>query len=970
MNTFRYTLLFLLLTVFSFQIVQAQITTEPSFPTADRPVTITFDATDTGLEGYSGSVYAHTGLIVTEQDQNSGDWEYVIGDWGDNNVQPELDMIGQDLWELHIDDMYAFYDAPETEDIYQIALVFRSSDQGMQTADLFVDVYSEIVVVRFDQPTLPQFGPAILGENELLQVEVSANSLEYEITSVELFVNDDVVAVSDSAFLAYDIEIDASGRSQIRAVAEDTQGNTAESSFQTMVNPAVTEAPVPDGLELGINYHNQDDRATFVLWAPEKEFVYLIGDFNDWEPETDYFMARETVRSDSVLYWITVDGLEPGVEYGFQYLIDGDIRMGDPFSHKVLSPWNDQYISGSVYPNLKEYPHGKTNHMVSVMQTGQEPYDWQAVNYQRPDQAELIIYELVIRDFLEDGTYSTLADTLDYLKRLGVNAIELMPVSNFDGNDSWGYNPNFHLALDKAYGPADEFRRLVDEAHKRDMAVILDVVYNHATGQSPLIRLYSESGETNPLIGPGHAFNVFNHLNHDHPFIKYWMDRANRYWMEEYNVDGYRFDLTKGFATNVQDGGLLQGPNPERIVNLKRMADELWSYDPETYIILEHFADNAEEKELAEYRLEEGMPGMMLWGNHNYNYSEASMGWHGGSQSNFSGVYHENRGWDVPNLIGYMESHDEQWLMFKNLNYGNSVGGYDITELETALDRQKLVGAFFLTIPGPKMIWQFGELGYGGGPNECLKPGDDTDGECRPDDPGRTARKPVRWDYYDDPNRNALYQTWQWLLKLRHEHPVFHDTATDVAMHGMNTATKTITLQHETKHASITGNFGVNERDVFPRFTHEGTWYDYFSGDEIEVSSDMVGDSYSMSLPPGVFRIFTSEPVETPPAGLTPTSAAIDQDPSDLPERFTLDQNYPNPFNPATNIAFELPEAVQVKLHVYNIIGQRVSTLVNEFREAGSYTVVFDASQLGSGTYLIKMDAGGHRFTRKMMLIK
>lgn len=751
----------------------------------------------------------------------------------------------------------------------------------------------------------------------------------------------------------------------ILAVTNSGQEKEYSVSFTYIATPDVIDEPRPAGIEDGITYHDNDHtKVTLSLWAPGKEYVYVIGDFNDWEVRQEYLMKRDVVDANNVHYWLEIDGLTPGQEYAFQYFIDGELRMADLFSEKVLSPWNDQWIPETTYPGLMPYPHEFTTEMVTVIQPGRPAFNWTANDYERPPASELVIYELLIRDFFEDETYANLADTLDYLQRLGVNAIELMPVSNFDGNDSWGYNPNFHLALDKAYGPAHEFKRFVNEAHSRGMAVILDVVYNHATGQSPLVRLYGTSTSSNPLLGNGHEFNVFHHLNHNHPYIQYWLDRANRHWVERFRIDGYRFDLTKGFANNF-GGGNYHGYNSQRIGNLKRMADAMWEVDDSVYIILEHFAANDEEIELSNHRRNEGKQGMLLWGNMNHQYNEASMGYHSGSQSNFSGVYHGNRGWSAPNLVGFMESHDEQWMMFKNRSFGNSSGSYNIRDLETALDRQKLVGAFFFTIPGPKMMWQFGELGYGGGPGECLKPGGGN-GDCLPSDPGRTGRKPIRWEYQDDPDRWRLYQTWQWLIKLRNENEVFRSADTQVAMHGMNLSNKAITLSHSSMDVSIIGNFGVTNSSVNPRFSQAGTWYDYFSGEAVEISASDL--TTPIPLAPGQFRIFTTQQLETPPSGLVPVSSN-DND-LEVPLVFKLYNNYPNPFNPTTSIRYDVAEASHVTLTVYNVLGQQVATLVNEQRPAGSHSVTFDAARLSSGTYFIRMQAAGNVFTNKMMLIK
>ncbi len=169
---------------------------------------------------------------------------------------------------------------------------------------------------------------------------------------------------------------------------------------------------------------------------------------------------------------------------------------------------------------------------------------------------------------------------------------------------------------------------------------------------------------------------------------KAFVDRVNRYWMSEYKFDGFRFDFTKGF-TNTPGNGW--NYDQARIAILKRMADSIWAYNPDAYVILEHFADNNEEKELANY-------GMMLWGNMNYNYCEASMGWT--SNSDFSWASYQSRDWNNPHLVAYMESHDEERMMYKNITWGNSTTGYNIKDTTIALQRIPLAAAFiYITRP-------------------------------------------------------------------------------------------------------------------------------------------------------------------------------------------------------------------------------------------------------------------------------
>jgi hypothetical protein len=146
----------------------------------------------------------------------------------------------------------------------------------------------------------------------------------------------------------------------------------------------------------------------------------------------------------------------------------------------------------------------------------------------------------------------------------------------------------------------------------------------------------------------------------------------------------------------------------------------------------------------------------------NYNYNEATMGYNTSDKSNFSWGSYQYRGWNKPHLITYMESHDEERLMFKNTSYGNSQNNYNIKELNTALNRIKLASVFFYTIPGPKMLWQFGELGYDYSINWPSGTSDD-----------RLTPKPIMWSYYDNIERHALYRVNQELIKLKKNYDVF-----------------------------------------------------------------------------------------------------------------------------------------------------------------------------------------------------
>ena len=318
------------------------------------------------------------------------------------------------------------------------------------------------------------------------------------------------------------------------------------------------------------------------------------------------------------------------------------------------------------------------------------------------------------------------------------------------------------MALDKYYGTPTAFKQFIDECHKRGIAVILDVVYNHASGQNPFYRLWNtdnggyggQASSDSPFFNPvaTHTYSVFNDFNHSKQATQDYVKRTSQYWIDEYKIDGFRWDLTKGFTQNCTstDESCTGSYQQDRVDVLKKYADYQWAVNSDFYVIFEHLGGNTEETEWANY-------GIMLWGNTNYNYNQNTMGY--STDSDISGVSYTSRSWNTPSLVGYMESHDEERLMYKNLEFGNSNSNYNVKDLNTALSRQETAGVFFLTIPGPKMIWQFGELGYDYSINNC--PDGTINNDCR------VSNKPIRWDYDDNPNRKHIYNTWATLTAFK-----------------------------------------------------------------------------------------------------------------------------------------------------------------------------------------------------------
>jgi hypothetical protein len=618
---------------------QSQLLTwSPAFPKDNDNITITVDATkgNQGLLGFSGNVYVHIGLI-TSASTSSSNWLYSPFTWGTTPAAGQATPAGTNKWSYTINNIRSFFNVPAGETILKIALLFRDgpgniAQRNSDASDMYVPVYPAGAAVRFSVPPFqPKYVPVPEPITKQVGDNISVTGIGTGTTELQLYLNGTMIQNGPGSSISATPTLTTAGNNEI--VLKGVVGpSTVNDTLRFFVSSNINIAPLPAGVRNGINYAANNTEATLVLYAPGKTRVSVIGEFagSNWTEQSQYLMNN---TPDGNYWWLKITGLTPGTEYAYQYLVDGTLKIADPYAEKILDPYNnnDQGIPASTYPGLKPYPTGLTSGIVSILQTNAPAYTWVNNNFVRPDKRNLFIYELLVRDFVATHDWKTIKDTLTYLKRLGVNAIEIMPFNEFEGNNSWGYNPDFYFAPDKYYGPKNTLKEFVDACHSNGIAVVMDIALNHSFGLSPLVQLYWDAANNRPAANnpwfnpvPKHAFNVGYDMNHESAATQYYFSRIVEHWLQEYRLDGFRFDLSKGFTqtqtcdasgNNCNVGGW-SNYDASRVAIWKKYYDTVQLKSPGAYAILEHFAADNEEIELSNY-------GMLLWGNMNYNFNEA-----------------------------------------------------------------------------------------------------------------------------------------------------------------------------------------------------------------------------------------------------------------------------------------------------------------------------------------------------------
>jgi 1,4-alpha-glucan branching enzyme len=447
---------------------------------------------------------------------------------------------------------------------------------------------------------------------------------------------------------------------------------------------------------------------TFVLHAPYKTYVSLVGDFNDWDAR-----RHRLVTDGQGTWWITLP--HPGAtRYGYYVVIDGQAHTwaGDPYAAEVRweenSPW--AYLPAPA-----------------------PAFGWTDDGWQTPSLRDLVIYELCVRDFAglwRDnhpvyGDFRSLLNYVDYLADLGVNAVELMPIQAFPGDSSWGYNPVFYFAPAQVYGSPDDFKAFVNACHRRRIAVILDVAFNHAWGEHPYYNMYP------PMFGPKgewltdwnpffhhtpHEVNMWGGIDWDHfaPVTTRYFQDVVRYWLQEYHVDGFRFDWVCGVD---YDSNNPMQPGFDPYHGISAIAWAARQAKPDCLLIGEYWPLYGTHPEKTAAKLVRETPMDAAWnGTFHHTLDDVlNQRWEWEKQDIWRalGGFREEGFHTATEVVNYTCSHDdvrpEHELKFYSSGHITRPPGMSVAEMALRKAQVGLVALF--AVPGVPMIYSGQEFG-------------------------------------------------------------------------------------------------------------------------------------------------------------------------------------------------------------------------------------------------------------------
>ena len=523
----------------------------------------------------------------------------------------------------------------------------------------------------------------------------------------------------------------------------------------------------------------------FKLFAPYNKGAALIGTFSNWEEipmekgEDGYFRTQVELEDGSYQYKFKIQSKSWFVEP------DQWLEIVDPYATDIDNPTQNGIV------RIKDGDR--------IVDT----YVWQHDDKPLPSDRELVIYELHVADFSggEDdpfarGKYKHVVEKLDYLCDLGINAIELMPIKEYPGDYSWGYNPRYFFATESSYGTTEGLKKLIDECHGRGIRVIMDGIYNHSESSSPLTQIdhdlwyHHSPRDPDNNWGPEFNYDLYDENLDLKPAWNFIRDVV-RFWVQEYHIDGIRYDAARQIANYdfmhwiTKEAKEAAGPKPfyniaeyipddPSITNVDGPMDGCW-HDSFYHTIIEYLCGQPVDLENLKDIIDCKRQGYM----------------------------------GATNVVNYLTNHDHNHVMAE-------LGDRGILD-EAAFKRAKLGTAIVMTAVGVPLLWmgeEFGEYKY-----------------------KTIEQAKIDWRLLENDSNSGLFQYYKGLIHLRRENHALYTENIEFFHEDPDSKVLAYTRWNdEGSRVVVVVNFSDNYLAGYtvPNFPANGNWHEWTGNYDVE----------------------------------------------------------------------------------------------------------------------------------------
>lgn len=529
----------------------------------------------------------------------------------------------------------------------------------------------------------------------------------------------------------------------------------------------------------------------FVLFAPYNKGAALMGSFSDWK--------EIPMKKGKDGYFRTEVELEDGV-YDYKFKVQSLSWFFEPDQWvDVIDPYATDVDDSTAVAKVRIKDGNK------IVDT----YVWKHDDKPLPPDHELVIYELHVADFSggEDdpnprGKYKHVIEKLDYICELGINAIELLPVKEYPGEYSWGYNPRYFFATETSYGTTAELKELIDECHGRGIRVLMDGIFNHSEASSPLTQIdhdywyHHSPRDPDNNWGPEFNYEHYDENLQTYPARKFIGDVV-RFWIEEYHIDGIRYDAARQIANYdfmhwiVQEAKNTAGmkpfyniaehiPETTSITNVDGPMDACW-HDSFRHTVTVHICGDTFDLEQLKDVIDCKRQGFM----------------------------------GATNVVNYLTNHDHDRLMVE-------LGKRDIFDAE-AFKRAKLGAVILMTAVGVPMMWMGQAMG-----------------EYKPKTPDPSK---IDWTLLENDLNRSLFEYYKGLINLRKNNQALYTENIDFFHE--NAEAKVIAYTRwndEGSRVVVIANFSDNYLAGYtvPNFPADGTWHEWTHDFNIEAGNGQI----------------------------------------------------------------------------------------------------------------------------------